>query len=126
VVEKCLKLGGAGLNEQRDAVVQELLASPNLGRLLQDAYANYVMQSALTVSSGQLHRWAAPDACRAATPPASPAVFLHPACHLRPACLSILPCSLCSQLVEAIRPHLPALRGTPHGKRILAKVSVKL
>jgi hypothetical protein len=29
-------------------------------------------------------------------------------------------------LVEAIRPHLPALRGTPHGKRILAKVSIKL
>ena len=31
-----------------------------------------------------------------------------------------------SNLVDAIRPHLPALRGTPHGKRILAKVSVKL
>lgn len=86
VVEKCLKLGGAGLNEQRDAVVDELTHSPNLGRLLQDAYANYVMQSALTVSSAQLH----------------------------------------SNLVEAIRPHLPALRGTPHGKRILAKVSIKL
>ena len=35
MVEKCLKLGGAGLNEQRDAVVQELMTSPNLGRLLQ-------------------------------------------------------------------------------------------
>ena len=35
VVEKCLKLGGAGLNEQRDAVVAELAASANLGRLLQ-------------------------------------------------------------------------------------------
>ncbi len=31
-----------------------------------------------------------------------------------------------SNLVDAIRPHLPALRGTPHGKRILAKVSIKL
>ena len=58
-MEKCLKLGGAGLNEQRDAVVAELMTSPNLGRLLQDPYANYVMQSALTVSSGQLHRCAA-------------------------------------------------------------------
>lgn len=35
VVEKCLKLGGAGLNEQRDSVVEELMQSPNLGRLLQ-------------------------------------------------------------------------------------------
>ena len=35
MVEKCLKLGGAGLNEQRDAVVEELMQSPNLGRLLQ-------------------------------------------------------------------------------------------
>lgn len=35
VVEKCLKLGGAGLNEQRDAVVVELMESPQLGRLLQ-------------------------------------------------------------------------------------------
>lgn len=35
VVEKCLKLGGAGLNEQRDAVVEELMQSPNLSRLLQ-------------------------------------------------------------------------------------------
>ena len=35
VVEKCLKLGGAGLNEQRDAVVAELMTSPNLARLLQ-------------------------------------------------------------------------------------------
>lgn len=35
VVEKCLKLGGAGLNEQRDAVVAELMNSQSLGRLLQ-------------------------------------------------------------------------------------------
>lgn len=35
MVEKCLKLGGAGLNEQRDSVVEELMQSPNLGRLLQ-------------------------------------------------------------------------------------------
>lgn len=35
VVEKCLKLGGAGLDEQRNGVVRELMDSPNLGRLLQ-------------------------------------------------------------------------------------------
>lgn len=31
-------------------VIRELIASPQLGRLLQDAYANYVMQSALMVT----------------------------------------------------------------------------
>jgi hypothetical protein len=86
VVEKCLKLGGAGLNEAREEIVKELMVSPNLGHLLQDPYANYVMQSALTVTSGQVH----------------------------------------ADLVEAIRPFLPALRGTPHGKRILAKIAVKI
>lgn len=86
VVEKCLKLGGAGLNEMREEVVDELMNSPQLGRLLQDPYANYVMQSALTVTSGVRH----------------------------------------AALVEAIRPHLPVLRGTPHGKRILAKIAVKI
>ena len=54
--------------------------------LLQDPYANYVLQSALTVSNGQLH----------------------------------------AQLVDAIRPYLPSLRGTPHGKRILSKINVKI
>ena len=53
---------------------------------LQDPYANYVMQSALTVTTAQLH----------------------------------------GRLVDHIRPHLPALRGTPHGKRILAKISIKI
>ncbi|WPT13244.1 Putative pumilio-like protein 7 [Picochlorum sp. SENEW3] len=86
VVEKCLKLGGSGLNKAREEVVKELLQSPNLGQLLQDPYGNYVIQSALNVSSGDVH----------------------------------------ADLIDAIRPHLPALRGTPHGKRILAKIAVKI
>ena len=53
---------------------------------MQDPYANYVLQSALTVSSQGLHQ----------------------------------------QLVDAIRPYLPSLRGTPHGKRILSKIQVKI
>ena len=52
----------------------------------QDPYANYVLQSALTVSAGALH----------------------------------------AALVDAMRPYLPALRGTPHGKRILSKINVKV
>ncbi len=61
------------------------LLTPHLP-LLQDPYANYVLQSALTVSSQGLHQ----------------------------------------QLVDAIRPYLPSLRGTPHGKRILSKIQVKI
>ncbi len=60
--------------------------SPLLQRLLQDSYGNYVVQSALTTSSGALHQ----------------------------------------ALVDAIRPFLPSLRGTPHGKRILQKVNGKV
>lgn len=35
VVEKCLKLGGPGLAEHRERVIRELIASPQLPRLLQ-------------------------------------------------------------------------------------------
>lgn len=80
VVEKCLKLGG--LDDNRERIVREIMLSPGLPRLLQDPYGNYVIQSALTVTSGQLHQ----------------------------------------ALVDCIRPYLPSLRGTPHGKRILQKV----
>lgn len=66
--------------------MREVMQSPQLPRLLQDAYGNYVVQSSLQISSGQLH----------------------------------------SELVEHIRPYLPALRGTPHGKRILAKLNGKI
>jgi hypothetical protein len=81
VVEKCLKLGG--LDAARHSAIREIMVSPLLPRLLQDSYANYVVQSALAVSNGPLH----------------------------------------SELVEAIRPHVASLRGTPHGKRILAKIN---
>jgi hypothetical protein len=46
VVEKCLKLGA---EEYRSRLVRELMTSPRLGQLLQDQYANYVIQSALSV-----------------------------------------------------------------------------
>lgn len=82
VVEKCLKLGGSGLNKAREEVVKELMVADNLAQLLQDPYANYVMQSALSVTSGQVH----------------------------------------SDLVDKITPHVPTLRGSTHGKRILLKI----
>ncbi|KAG0593914.1 hypothetical protein M758_UG031000 [Ceratodon purpureus] len=52
VVEKCLKLG---VEEHRGRLVRELTASSRLGQLLQDQYANYVIQSALAVCKGPLH-----------------------------------------------------------------------
>jgi hypothetical protein len=47
VVEKCLKLGG---EESRAKIIQELTGSTRLAQLLQDPFANYVVQSALTIS----------------------------------------------------------------------------
>ncbi|CAM6028749.1 unnamed protein product [Sphagnum balticum] len=82
VVEKCLKLG---VEEPRARLVRELMTSPHLGQLLQDQYANYVIQSALSVCKGALH----------------------------------------TGLVDAIRPHLPALRNSPYGKRILSRTNPK-
>jgi hypothetical protein len=84
VVEKCLKLGG--LDPEREIIILELVASPLLPRLLQDSYGNYVVQSALAISSGAVHQ----------------------------------------DLVDAIKPFLPSLRGTPHGKRILQKINGKV
>lgn len=46
VVEKCLKLG---VEEYRGRLVRELTQSSRLSQLLQDQYANYVIQSALSV-----------------------------------------------------------------------------
>ncbi|KAH9315064.1 hypothetical protein KI387_023691 [Taxus chinensis] len=82
VVERCLKISG---EEGRAHIVRELINSSRLGQLLQDPFANYVVQCALTVCKGPLH----------------------------------------SALVDAIRPHLPALRTSPFGKRILSRTNLK-
>ncbi|CAI7778996.1 unnamed protein product [Closterium sp. NIES-53] len=82
VVEKCLKLAP---DNCRCLIIQELVVSPLLGQLLQDPFANYVVQSALTVAKGPLY----------------------------------------TALVEAIRPHLPSLRSSPYGKRILARTNLR-
>lgn len=84
VVEKCLKLGC--LDPERQVIIRELVTTPLLPRLLQDSYGNYVVQSGLAISNGQLHQ----------------------------------------DLVDSIKPYLPSLRGTPHGKRILQKINGKV
>jgi hypothetical protein len=74
------------LVQVRERVIRELLECPHMGRLLQDPYANYVIQSALMVTQGPLH----------------------------------------AAVVDAIRPHINQLRSTPHGKRIISKINVKI
>ena len=59
---------------------------PPLPVTCQDGYGNYVIQSALSVTSGTTH----------------------------------------GLLVEAIKPYLPTLRGTPHGKRIVQRINGKV
>ncbi|CAL5418040.1 unnamed protein product [Camellia sinensis] len=51
VVEKCLK----HFEESRPRIIHELLSVPHFEQLLQDPFANYVIQSALEVSKGTLH-----------------------------------------------------------------------
>lgn len=46
VVEKCLK----HIGEIRSRIVRELLSAPHFEQLLQDPFANYVIQSALTTT----------------------------------------------------------------------------
>lgn len=57
VVEKCLKMGEGddSLELARKDLIKELIASPALEQLLQDPYGNYVVQSALGVTKGELH-----------------------------------------------------------------------
>ncbi|XP_008790832.2 mRNA-binding protein PUF3-like [Phoenix dactylifera] len=52
VVEKCLKFFG---EDHREQIIAELLSVPQFEQLLQDPYANYVIQSALGNSKGYLH-----------------------------------------------------------------------
>ncbi|WOH08253.1 hypothetical protein DCAR_0727691 [Daucus carota subsp. sativus] len=52
VVEKCLKYAG---EEGRLSIIQELIDSTCIDRIMQDPYGNYVVQAALNLSKGALH-----------------------------------------------------------------------
>ncbi|KAE9591848.1 hypothetical protein Lal_00038801 [Lupinus albus] len=52
VVEKCLAVFN---DENRARVIFELVSAPRFGQLLQDPHANYVVQSALRHSKGDVH-----------------------------------------------------------------------
>ncbi|CAI7856477.1 unnamed protein product [Closterium sp. NIES-53] len=185
VVEKCLKLAP---DNCRCLIIQELVVSPLLGQLLQDPFANYVVQSALTVAKGKgftgqrekcipllssflrasilklslLYPHLLSSTC------ALPTLTLSSLCSAHPHPLPHSPWGRCTQpwwrpfartrrpssalstrppfspsypshpqtlphpqgplytaLVEAIRPHLPSLRSSPYGKRILARTNLR-
>ncbi|XP_022961267.1 pumilio homolog 12-like isoform X3 [Cucurbita moschata] len=77
VVEKCLLFAYGG---QLPKIMHELINDPQFGKIMQDPYGNYVIQTALGNTEGNLH----------------------------------------TKLVEAIRPHIPVLRTSPYGKKVLA------
>ncbi|XP_021297090.1 pumilio homolog 12-like [Herrania umbratica] len=52
VVEKCLKDAG---EEHSARIITEIMHDPNFLKVLQDPFGNYVVQSALNVSKGDLH-----------------------------------------------------------------------
>ena len=81
VIEKFLAMDDANSFE---LIVKEISASNIILQLLQDSYANYVIQKALAVQ--------------------------HP---------------IVQHLVEEIRPHLPAIKNTPYGKKLTSKIQKK-
>lgn len=80
VVEKCLEKASEDI---QSAYIDEMCAPGNIKHLMQDQYANYVVQRALSVATHSRG--------------------LH--------------------LVEAVRPHLHAMRNTAGGRRILSKIT---
>ncbi|KAI1381545.1 ARM repeat-containing protein [Hypoxylon crocopeplum] len=79
VMEKCLRCGN---DDSKDMLISELLIPGEIGKLLEDPFGNYVVQTAL-------------DHCTS---------------HMK------------GQLIESIRPLLPAIRNTPYGRRLQAKI----
>ena len=55
VVEKALKLSTVGMEHWRNIIVVELTEAADHSELLKDQFGNYVLQSALRVTSGDLH-----------------------------------------------------------------------
>ena len=80
VVEKCIR--GAQASTTR-MMIEEMMNPNELEKMLRDAYANYVVQTAMDYGDPEIK----------------------------------------GRLVEAIRPILPSVRQTPHGRRIQSKIA---
>ena len=78
VVEKCLKLADASLEEHRNVVVREIMTSPLLARLLMDPYGNYVVQSTLSVTRCAALRAGGQDQAAPAADQEQPLRKAHP------------------------------------------------
>ncbi|KAJ9625485.1 uncharacterized protein PV06_01772 [Exophiala oligosperma] len=79
VIEKCLRSADT---ETKKAMIEEMIMGPELEKMLRDAFANYVVQTAME--------------------------FADPQTKMR--------------LVDSIRPILPLIKQTPHGRRIASKI----
>ena len=79
VIEKCIRGADASVTRM---MIDEMLNTNELERMLKDSYANYVVQTALDYADAETK----------------------------------------GRLVESIRPLLPLVRQTPHGRRIQSKI----
>lgn len=79
VIEKCLRHADPHVSSM---MIEEMLNSNELDKMLRDSYANYVVQTALDFADLETR----------------------------------------TKLVDAIRPILPSIRGTPYGRRIQTKI----
>lgn len=115
VVEKSLKYAG---EEHHTRIIQELIENMRLDQIMQDPYGNYVIQAAL--SQSKVSKWIT-FLCYL--------YLIHRSCCISDLCVHRT-CliasffseqgSLHSKLVEAIKPHVPVLRSSPYGKKILS------
>ncbi|GMP92167.1 hypothetical protein CsSME_00042506 [Camellia sinensis var. sinensis] len=101
VVEKCLKYAG---EESQSCIIHELINNRRLDQIMQDPYGNYVIQAALNHSKPMKHGFL--DKHGVPVP-------------------STYQGSLHAALVEAIRPHVPVLRTSPYGKKVLSSNGLK-
>lgn len=123
--------------------VREIMSSPLLPRLLQDAYGNYVVQSVLSVHLAAPVPSSAPPAAAAAVAGAAQPVKecagaaeaggdgaagagTAEGLGAGGGVVMMTTASLLQYAVDAIRPYTVLLQATPHGKRILQRIGGKL
>lgn len=108
VVEKCLKVVS---EDHRAKIILELISVPRFELLIQDPFANYVIQSALQSSKV----FVLPFLCTQILFFFLFVLFL----------MSSMQGSLHAALVDAIRPHASHLRTSPFCKRIFSRAQLK-
>lgn len=143
VVERCLKLGG--MDAEREDIVRELAEPVMLPRLLQVRARLRVWgffwgggrrgsercrRNPRPTPRALFVALCSPPVCAYARVPARPPVFFDGAQdaygnYVVQSALNVSNGPTHNMLVDAIRPYLPTLRGTPHGKRIMQRINGK-